>query len=74
MLDRIPRELRAHTFWGCLAPSNRYDIADSESYGAWRSLVARLLWEQEVAGSNPVAPSFVTGGYAVADVRAVGEC
>lgn len=25
--------------------------------GAWRSPVARLLWEQEVAGSNPVAPS-----------------
>ena len=22
---------------------------------AWRSLVARLLWEQEAAGSNPVA-------------------
>ena len=24
--------------------------------GAWRSLVARLLWEQEVGGSNPPAP------------------
>lgn len=26
--------------------------------GAWRSLVARLHGEQEVAGSNPVAPTF----------------
>lgn len=24
--------------------------------GAWRSLVARLLREQEVGGSNPLAP------------------
>ena len=24
--------------------------------GAWRSLVARVLWEHQVAGSNPVAP------------------
>ncbi len=25
-------------------------------HGAWRSSVARLLWEQEVPGSNPGAP------------------
>ncbi len=27
------------------------------SDGAWRSPVARLLWEQEVPGSNPGAPT-----------------
>ncbi|SUZ99290.1 uncharacterized protein METZ01_LOCUS52144 [marine metagenome] len=29
----------------------------SKSIGAWRSLVSRLLWEQEVPGSNPGAPT-----------------
>ena len=29
--------------------------------GAWRSLVARLLWEQEVGGSNPSAPTIGRG-------------
>ncbi len=28
------------------------------NFGAWRSLAARLFWEQQVAGSNPVAPTF----------------
>jgi hypothetical protein len=28
-------------------------------FGAWRNMVARLLWEQEVAGSNPVAPTIL---------------
>ena len=28
-------------------------------HGAWRSLVARLLWEQYVGGSNPLAPDRV---------------
>ena len=37
----------------------------SPSFGAWRSLVAHLLWEQGVPGSNPGAPirgTLVVGG------------
>jgi hypothetical protein len=34
-----------------------FGFNDLRTSGAWRSPVARLLWEQEVAGSNPVAPS-----------------
>ena len=30
-------------------------------FGTWRSLVARLLWEQDVAGSNPVVPTMNLG-------------
>ena len=28
-------------------------------FGAWRSLVARLPWAQEVRGSNPRAPTSI---------------
>jgi hypothetical protein len=30
-------------------------------FGVWRSPVARLLWEQEVPGSNPGAPMAPSG-------------
>jgi hypothetical protein len=31
-------------------------------FGEWRSLVAHLLWEQRVAGSNPVSPTILAIG------------
>lgn len=32
------------------------------SHGVWRSMVARLFWEQEIVSSNPATPaaSYVT--------------
>jgi hypothetical protein len=40
-------------------------------HGAWRSLVARLLWEQEVAGSNPAAPITLVEYAAIRELRCV---
>ena len=27
--------------------------------GLWRSLVARFVWDEDVAGSNPVSPTYL---------------
>ena len=35
------------------------DAPRMHSFGAWRSLVAHLLWEQDVGGSNPLAPTTI---------------
>ncbi len=32
-------------------------VRNGSGGGAWRSLVAHLLWEQRVGGSNPSAPT-----------------
>ena len=41
-------------------------------HGAWRSLVAHLLWEQRVGGSNPSAPTN-SGGGVVPDTSFTGQ-
>ena len=38
-------------------------ISAVDKIGAWRSLVARLLWEQEAGGSNPSAPTIVFNSF-----------
>ncbi len=45
---------RRGTYWTILI-RNVFDVR----VGAWRSLVARLLREQEVGGSNPLAPTTI---------------
>jgi hypothetical protein len=34
-------------------------IRERETVGVWRNLAAHVLWEHEVAGSNPAAPTNV---------------
>src|SRR5687767_6970553 len=48
-------ELDTRTNFGALGSSAA--LRYFGGIGAWRSLVARLLWEQEVAGSSPAAPT-----------------
>ncbi len=35
------------------------NFCGTKHVGAWRSLVAHLLWEQGVEGSNPFAPTIL---------------
>jgi NADH dehydrogenase ubiquinone Fe-S protein 4 len=43
------------------APESVYNGAGLRG-GAWLSLVERLLWEQDVGGSNPLAPTISQAG------------
>ena len=46
-------------------------FATHNIFGAWRSPVAHLLWEQGVPGSNPGAPtSLMTTTYGIAHLLA----
>ncbi len=37
--------------------STQKSVYHTRENGVWRSLAARLLWEQEVGGSNPLTPT-----------------
>ena len=47
---------------GC--PNRLSTLYFQSGSGVWRSLVAHLLWEQRVAGSNPVTPT-IRGGSSI---------
>ena len=58
-LDDVKEELEAAKDENCRTPRPTQDPRTS---GAWRSPVAHLLWEQEVAGSSPAAPTIPVVG------------
>ncbi len=44
-------------------------LTETQRIGEWLSLVERLVWDQDVAGSNPVSPTifFVVLNYRVGE-------
>ena len=57
--DPAPEELLS-TFGGCRKPGSEHPIRSSRlatAFGVWRSLVARVVRDDEAAGSNPVTPT-----------------
>jgi hypothetical protein len=64
MTERLSRILQSagHSFVLPLtrAPLTAYDATDSSHTGRSAAWLARLPWEQEATGSNPVAPILFT--------------
>ena len=52
----------------CLFSFRRTETGLLPFIGAWRSLVARLPWAQEVPGSNPGAPTIDPKGLSRQDL------
>ena len=50
-------KVNAGVMSGCAAAAVCYAAATGRFVGEWRSLVAHLVWDQRVAGSNPVSPT-----------------
>ena len=61
MVEPEPSKLMTRVRFPSPAPENKPSQVYLARFlfGTWRSLVARLLWEQDVAGSNPVVPTIV---------------
>lgn len=36
---------------------NRQQEREKKNFGVWRSLAARVVWDHEVGGSNPLTPT-----------------
>ena len=64
----IRRSYPASRF-GLDTPEEAWQNGGIFPFGAWRSLVARLPWAQEVRGSNPRAPTNQINGLGIPVAR-----